>query len=115
MKVRDTVDGLQRTYPNISVAYGRFMYVGLEDFKRRGKTTVLWVLFWSDDGRVSFRKTTFSRERAMSVPEWGGWLQVNAPGILVGNAIPYMNRNFGSTWNIDKVFGWHFSRRKARK
>lgn len=115
MKIKEQAEALRRTYPNISAAYSRYMLAQPSDFKRRGKSIVLWAVFWSDDGRVSLHQTEFARDRSMTAIEWAGWLQVNMPAIMVNSVLAYMNRSFGSTWNVDRVFGWHFAGRKARR
>lgn len=115
MKIRDRIAALRRTYPNISRAHARYLYADSDALKKKGKKIVVWAVLWSDDGRVSFHRTEFGRQRRMSVPEWAGWLQVNAPQIFVESILAYANRTFGSTWNIERVFGWHFEATARRK
>ena len=115
MKIRDRIESLRRTLPLISTAYGRYMHAKPADMNKRGRKIVLWVVIWSDDGRVSLHRTEFSKMRAMSAAEWGGWLQVNLPEIMINSVLAYVNRSFGSTWNIDRVFGWHFASAKRTR
>ncbi len=117
MKIKDRIESLRRSLPNISTAYGRYLYAQPSDLNKKARRIVLWTVIWSDDGRVSLHRTMFEKKRPMSVAEWGGWLQVNLPEIMVNSVLAYVNRSFGSTWNIDRVFGWHFaaSARKARR
>lgn len=111
MKIKDQIQAMRRTYPLISKAHARFLYSKASDLNRKGRSIMVHMVLWSDDGRVSFHRTNFTRTRAMSVIEWAGWLQANAPTVMVNSVLAYVNRTFGSTWNIDKVFGWHFSKR----
>lgn len=109
LTMKERIEGLQRLYPLMSPANARFMYAKPADLRRLGTTIVLWSVLWSDDGRVSMHQTKFEKGRPMSVPEWAGWLQVNAPHVLRSSVLASINRSFGSTWNIDRVFGWHFT------
>lgn len=113
MKLKDRIEALRRTYPKISRVHARYLHAQPADLKKKGKTITVWLVLWSDDGRVSMHRTQFARTRAMTVIEWAGWLQVNAPQIMVNSVLAYVNRAFGSAWNIERVFGWHFSRGKA--
>ena len=114
LTIKDKAAALRRVYPNISRRNARFLYGDVSDLKRRGKKIIVLAVLWSSDGRVSMHSTVFSKERPMSVAEWGGWLQVHAPGIFTGSVLAYANRTFGSTWNIDRVFGWHFASRRRK-
>lgn len=114
MNITDRAKALQRTLPLIHRGYANYMHAKPADTGKKGKRIVLWAVLWSDDGRVSLHRTDFVRQKAMTVPEWAGWLQVNAPQIMKNSVLAYANRTFGSTWNIDRVFGWHFTT-KARK
>ena len=115
MNITDRVRALQRTLPLIHRGYANYLHAAAADVNKKGKRIVLWSILWSDDGRVSFHRTDFVKKRPMSVPEWAGWLQVNAPHIMKNSVLAYSNRTFGSTWNIDRVFGWHFARRAAKR
>jgi hypothetical protein len=116
MKLKDTLGLLRKTRPRMSIDLAKYLYDKPSDLNKRGDRIVMYVLIWSDDGRVSMHHTEFGKSRRMSAAEWAGWIKVNAPRILVDNVLPYVNRSFGSGWNIDRVFGWHFtSPRKARK
>lgn len=112
MKIKDRIEALRRSYPRISAVHARYLHAKPEDVKKRGKTIVVWAVMWADDGRVSLHKTEFARMRSMTVIEWAGWLQVNMPQVMVNSVLAYANRSFGSTWNIDRVFGWHFAAKK---
>jgi hypothetical protein len=112
MKIKDRIAALRRTYPRISIVNARYLHATAADEKKKGKTIVVWIVMWSDDGRVSLHRTDFARNRAMTVIEWAGWLQVNMALIMVNSVLPYANRSFGATWNIDRMFGWHFAPRK---
>lgn len=114
MKIRDRIAALRRTYPNISRSHARYLYADREALKLKGKKIIVWAVLWSDDGRVSLHRTEFGRQHRMSVPEWAGWLQVNGPLIFVESILAYANRSFGSSWNLERVFGWHFESAKKR-
>lgn len=108
MKISDKIAPLRRSFPHISVDNGKYLYKTAADLNKRGDRIVMYILLWSDDGRVSLHRTEFGKSKRMHVAEWSGWLQVNAPRILVDNVLPFVNRSFGSGWNIDRIFGWHF-------
>jgi len=118
MKMSDKIAMLRKARPLISIEYAKYLHAKPADLNKRGARIVVYLVLWSDDGRVSLHKTEFGKERPMHVAEWAGWLQVHSPRIFVDNVLPFVNRAFGSAWNIDRVFGWHFvigSKRKARK
>lgn len=115
LKLADRILALKRVYPLTDVAKSRFLYSRPADLLRRGDTISLWVLLWSDDGLVSIRQTKFVRAHAMTADEWADWLSVHAPKILRDNVLAFVNRSFGTTWNIERVVGWHFSKRDKRK
>lgn len=115
MKIKDRIAGLRRTFPLIDPRLARFLHAKAADAKKKGKKIVLYTVLWSDDGRVSLHRTTFVKHQAMSAQEWAGWLQVNTPRIMANSVLAYVNRAFGSTWNIDRVFGWHFDSSRAAK
>lgn len=111
MNITDRAKSLQRTHPHISAKHARYLYRAATDLDKRASMIKVWIVMWADDGRAALHHTTFSKKRPMSVSEWASWLQVHAPGVLVDNVMPYVNRTFGSSWNIDRIFGWHFTRR----
>ena len=111
MKIKDRMEALKRTYPNISRRHARFLYGRPGDMSRRSKKITVWMVLWSEDGRVSLHKTGFEKKRPMSVAEWSGWLVVNAPDVFKDSVLAYVNRTFGSSWNIERVIGWHFTTR----
>lgn len=113
MKVADKITALRRALPYIDFQNARFMYAKPEERAKRTKRIVIWCVLWSDDGRVSLHRTAFVRKRAMSVAEWAGWLHVNAPDVLKNSVLAYVNRSFGSSWNIERVFGWHLASSRA--
>ena len=114
MNISDRAQALRRTYPLISTKAARYMHKTPDDIKRRGATIKVWLVMWSDDGRATLHHTSFNRLRPMSVTEWAGWLQAQAPDIFVDRVLPYVNRSYGSAWNIARVLGWHFSKKTAR-
>lgn len=112
MQIRDRIDALRRVYPRINNTHARYLHKKPEDLQRRGKIITVYLLLWSDDGRVSIHRSIFKKTRTMSVIEWAGWLQVNGPLIFINSVLPYVNRTFSSSWNIETVIGWHFGRKK---
>lgn len=112
-QIRDIIESMRRTHPLISKVHARYLYAKPADLSRKGRRIVVYLILWSDDGQVSWHKTTFDRKRPMSVVEWAGWVQVNAPTVFVNNVLPFINRSHASTWNIDRVFGWHFATRRS--
>lgn len=115
MMIKEQVEALRRTYPRISISNARQLYAELPELKKRGKRIVLWTVLWAADGRVSLHRTQFEKKRPMSAPEWAGWLQVNLPEVMKNTTLAYLNRTFGSSWNIDRVFGWHFATGRRAK
>lgn len=115
MKIRDRIESLRRTFPNIHEPSARYLYNKPADMAKKGKTIVLITMLWSLDGRASMHRTLFNKKRAMTVPEWAGWLQANSREIMTNSVLAYVNRSFGSAWQIDRVFGWHFATGRRRK
>lgn len=106
LKLKDKAEALRRTYPNIDPAT-LYMYDGKLRKSRRGTSVALHVIAWSEDRRVTLHQTVF-RKNNMNVTEWSAWLREHAPKILYNQVRAYMGRTFGSRWNIERVFGWHF-------
>jgi len=115
MKLRDRIASIRRTFPLIHPGFGRFLHAKPSDINRRSKQIVLVTVLWSADGRVSLHRTAFERKQSMSVAEWSGWLQVNSPKIMSNSVLAYVNRAFGSSWNIDRVFGWYIAPRRSAR
>lgn len=108
VKLRNRISGLRKTYPRIGPS--RYLYATRADLKKQGVGIVVLIVLWSDDGRVSLHRTRFTKKQAMNVREWSDWLHANVPDVLRNNVLAYVNRTFGSTWSIDRLFGWHFAR-----
>lgn len=108
LKLRDRIMTLKRVYPNIDPKT-RFLYAGKLDRKAKSNAVMVHTIAWSDDGRVTLHPTIF-RKPGLSMMQWSAWLHEHAPRILVNQVRAYMGRTHGSTWHIEKVFGWHFDR-----
>lgn len=108
MTVQQRIRGLQQSLPLIAPEHARFMHARASDLNKRGAKVLVWAVLWSDDARVSLHKTLFEKSRPMSVPEWALWLEVHAPHVFRNSVLASINRSYGSTWNIDRVFGWQF-------
>lgn len=107
LSLREEIELVRRVHPLIDRASARFLYRTEKDRNRRSKKAVLLLLIWSDDGRASLHHTIFTRKRAMGVSEWAGWMLTNSRGVAINSVIPYLNRAKGSTWNIERAFGWY--------
>ena len=106
MKLRERLQTLRRTYPLIGPA--RYLHARRADLRRSGRSIVLLIVVRNDDGRMSVHRTQFTKQRAMTVPQWADWIEANAPDVLSNQVLAYLNRTFGSIWSIDRVIGWHF-------
>lgn len=105
--ISDILTTLRRTYPRFG--YKKYMYAEDKDLKRVGKRVQVFVFVRSDDGRQSIRRVVFQK-KTMGVRAWGLWLSEHAPGIFEDQTLPFLNREFGSTWSIVRIIGWTFTR-----
>lgn len=106
LKLRDRIMMLRRVYPNID-PQTRFLYAGKLNRKARSNAVKVHIIAWSDDGRVTLHPTIF-RKPGLTMMEWSAWLREHAPNIIQNQVRAYMGRTHGSTWRIEKIFGWHF-------
>jgi len=105
LKIRDRISALRRVYPSIDPAT-RYLYAGRLNRKASSARVAIYLVAWSTDGRVTLHRTEFQKT-PMTVAEWWRWLDAHAPNIVLNQVRSYMNRTFGSTWNIEQIFGWH--------
>lgn len=107
LKLRDQILMLRRVYPKIDPKT-RFLYEGRLNKRAVGDAVMVHMIAWSEDGRVTLHKTIF-RRKGLSIVQWHEWLKEHAGKVLRNQVRTYMNRTFGSIWNIDKIIGWHFT------
>lgn len=113
--IAESVARLRRAYPLTTPDVPRLIFARAGDLRRRARGVTVYLLLWAADGRVSLHASDINKTRGMSVSEWGDWLAVHVPTIAVGSVLPFANRAYGSTWNIERVAAWHLEAPRARR
>lgn len=106
--VRQRIDILRRSFPNIAANRARYLYAKPADLNRTGRMVAVWAMMESTDGRTSLHKTTFSNRAALSVAEWAVELDTRAPAVFRDFVVPAINDQSGTMWAIKLIVGWHF-------
>jgi len=107
LKLKDKVIALRRLYPKIDPKT-RFLYDGRLNRRATSSAVAIHVIASSEDGRVTLHQTVF-RKPGLTVKEWSDWLHEHAPRVIQNQVRAYMGRTYGSTWTIEKIFGWNFT------
>lgn len=105
-KLSKTIADLRMQFPKID-PQTRFMYDGRLRKNATSDAVAVRFIAWSEDGRVTMHRTEF-RKPGLTMAEWSAWLHEHAPRVIGHQVVAYMNRQFGSTWSVETIFGWHF-------
>jgi hypothetical protein len=106
LKLKDRALALQRLYPKID-RKTRFLYDGKLNKRSTSNAVAVHVIASSEDGRVTLHQTIF-RKPGFTMTQWNAWLGEHAPRVIQNQVRAYMGRTYGSTWTIEKIFGWNF-------
>lgn len=113
--IRESIDRLRRAYPLTTPGVPRLVFARAGDLRRRARGVSVYLLLWAADGRVSLHASDITKTRGMSISEWSDWLAVNMPDIAVDYVLPFVNRAYGSTWNIERIAAWHLEAPRGRR
>lgn len=104
----DRLRALRRVFPNTSMEHARYLYASKKDLRKGGHSINLYMIVWSEDGRVSLHSTIFEKSKLLTPADWADWLRDHAPEVLKNQVLANLNRTYGSIWNIDKIVGWSY-------